>query len=1456
MRYLLVQSRDGCLEYPVTEEEGYEKENVWMSPVTEGEGYEKENVWMSHEGRQVFCLSADRRVFMRKENVTISSKEEALLRIPGLKSRIYIRGMHMFLDMEAEEHLYINQRKLTAGEFTLYPGTVLFLKNIRLEVWEEQIAVQGSPDACIPALPPCSLPKMPEGYPIYKRSPRLIKKVSEEKIMLELPGERERLDKKGFLMTVLPSVGMTAVTVAVGLLTGRGIYLLMSAVAAGMTAVFSAVRYVDERKENREKNRKHKERYLKYLWQKQRELASALEREQEIYSYQYPSMKEIAGMVRDCGSRIYERIPSDSDFLVTAVGYYAGQTGFIIEGKDPSWDAGEDDLTEMAAAIRQRYSIVERPREISLRKAHLGMAGGKETVHRQMKILAARIVFSHSYHDLRMVVVYNRKYEEEFRWMRWLPHVRIPELNVLGMVSSKRTRDLVLTSLGRILKERMDRAKEDERNQDHLPHYLFLIDEPGWIMDHGIVEYFHMDGTTLGISVVYAGDMRVNLPEYIGTVLQLEGSKEGTLILDEGRYVEQKIKLYQAQDTDFEWMARNLNAIEHEQGLTGGIPKSVTFLEMYGVQHPKELEIRRRWEDSQSHKSLAVPLGMRSADEPLFLNLHEKAHGPHGVVAGTTGSGKSELIQSFILSLAVNFHPYEAGFLLIDYKGGGMANLFCNLVHHLGTITNLDGAGSMRALASVKVELARRQRIFGSFQVNHINGYMRLFKEGRADEPIPHLFIISDEFAELKKEQPEFMKELVSAARIGRSLGVHLILATQKPAGVVDEQIMSNSRFRMCLKVQNPGDSKEILGTPDAAGITVPGRAYIQIGNNEVYELFQSAMSSAPYRETEGPDVTADDRVYVVNEFGQGELVNQDLSGRTGEYRACMTQLEAVIAHIREVFREEGREEVRKPWLPPLKEMLISPYTAVLRKKPELPLEKRSRKHLAYKVSLGKIDIPEMQEQKELEHDFFKDGNLLFTASSGYGKTVFLTTVLVSLAIFHEVEELNYYILDYGNSGCMPLKELPHTAEYISLDDEERYWKFKKLIADEITARKRMFARYAAPSLEAYQELSGESLKIILVAVDQFDVVKESGIEEEEFFTKLTRDGAGLGIYTVVSVNRINAVRQAALNNFNRKIAGYNFDENETFLAVGRSAYRQTDIKGRVLAGGETVHEAQIYTMAPCGDKTEYIRELKEVIQQIRKRYPDKEAPHIPVLPQELRLSMMREYEDDKSCYLVGLEVETVTGVGFDRTAGIFVIIGNTGSGKTNMLGVLARQAAFLGRPYLFDSRGMELFGCRRHPNILYVEGRDELGRFVEELSEEQKRRRRFLKERLSERRGITPKKVMEEMPFCTVLIDDLDDFTEFMGADIERIAALMKEGIAAGITCIVTVHAGKSRGMSAMDKLVRQTANGLVLSAQGVVPVFPALSTRDLPKPGEGMLFKNGTYRRIRLPLYNENEA
>ena len=223
-------------------------------------------------------------------------------------------------------------------------------------------------------------------------------------------------------------------------------------------------------------------------------------------------------------------------------------------------------------------------------------------------------------------------------------------------------------------------------------------------------------------------------------------------------------------------------------------------MEMYGAETFSDLQVLQKWQQNAPYKSLAVPIGLRGKEDLVYLNLHEKAHGPHGLIAGTTGSGKSETIQSYILSLAVNFHPHDVAFLLIDYKGGGMANLFKNLPHLLGTITNLDGAQSMRALASINAEIHRRERLFREFEVNHINQYQKKFKNGEATEPLPHLFLISDEFAELKVNQPDFIKELVSIARVGRSLGVHLILATQKPSGVVDDQIWSNSRFKLALK--------------------------------------------------------------------------------------------------------------------------------------------------------------------------------------------------------------------------------------------------------------------------------------------------------------------------------------------------------------------------------------------------------------------------------------------------------------------------------------------------------------------------------------------------------------------------------------------------------------------------------------------------------------------------------
>ena len=274
---------------------------------------------------------------------------------------------------------------------------------------------------------------------------------------------------------------------------------------------------------------------------------------------------------------------------------------------------------------------------------------------------------------------------------------------------------------------------------------------------------------------------------------------------------------------------------------------------MFRAGKVEHLNALSRWKENDPTVTLETEIGVDASGNPFKLDLHEKFHGPHGLVAGMTGSGKSEFIMTYILSLAVNYHPYEVAFILIDYKGGGMAKAFENLPHTAGIITNLDGAEVNRSLISINSELKRRQAVFAqvSKQVNvsniDINKYQKLYRDGVVSEPMQHLFIISDEFAELKQQQPEFMKELISAARIGRSLGVHLILATQKPAGVVDDQIWSNSRFRICLKVQEKADSMDMLKRPDAAWLTKTGRFYLQVGYNEIFEMGQSAWSGASY---------------------------------------------------------------------------------------------------------------------------------------------------------------------------------------------------------------------------------------------------------------------------------------------------------------------------------------------------------------------------------------------------------------------------------------------------------------------------------------------------------------------------------------------------------------------------------------------------------------------------------
>ncbi len=1401
--------------------------------------------------------SENRKVFQRKSIITIADNNSDIV-IKHIPLKVWIEGdVACFEATQKEEYVYHNGERYTissvARMIPFQEGDTFIFANAGITIYAERIEVDMQPGSYETKLLEREVEDIPfEGFPHYKRSPRLIKRVPTDKIAINRPVEKGKKEKANLIQLIVPPIIMLGVTVAVSIVMKRGLFVIISAISTVMSIVLSVIRYIKQRKESREYEEKRKEMYDQYLLSVRKQLYRAKEKEIEAWEYNYPDIEAIEKMINGYHSRIYERSVSDSDFLTLSVGTATEPVSFPITMQSKEMELEKDELEEEALSIKRGFEHIEnKPVVIDLKQAHLGLVGEKDIIHEQLKILVAQLTFFHSYHELEIINIFNDKYNDDFKWMNWYPHLQIHSINVYGCVNNERMRDHVLGSMHRIIKDR--KLKQDENRKDNrfLPHYIFIIDDPRLIADHAIMEYLDKEGDNLGFSIIYTTHMRANLPENIKTILQLNHSDGGVLLLNNGEMVDKKIKLQRAGAVDFEQMARNLSVLIHEKGIISQIPESITFFDMYHVEKPEELRIEERWSKNQSYKSLAVPLGVRGMEDYLYLNLHEKAHGPHGLVAGTTGSGKSEIVQSYILSLAVNFHPHEVGFLLIDYKGGGMAGLFKKLPHLLGTITNLDGSESMRAMASIKSELSRRQKIFGQNNVNHINDYNKLFKLGEVEEPLPHLFLISDEFAELKKEQPEFMTELVSAARIGRSLGIHLILATQKPSGVVDDQIWTNSRFKLALKVQNEADSKEIIKTPDAAFITQPGRAYLQVGNNEIYELFQSAWSGAAYQ-TEQEEKAADDRVYLVNELGQGELINHDLSNLVESEQLKVTQLDATIEYINKLYEKTNAVPVKRPWLPPLENRMVSPYVEKL----VVKNYENEKILLDLDIPMGLVDIPEEQKQTEYHLNLLQEGNVAFFAAAGYGKSTFLTTVILSLALKNSVDRLNFYICDYGNSALIPLNKLPHTADYITMDDNERITKLIRILTEEMKLRKKLLAQKMVQNFDVYNQMSEEPLKAIVVVIDNYDVVKEIDEGLGEFLGRLSRDGVGLGIYCIITATRQGAVRYSVLNNFKNKIAGFLVERTEVSTMVGKSKYQPQEIEGRVLVKNDKVNFMQIYTMVPFKNEVDYNNNLQNLLDKVLQMYPTKRAPRIPILPENFIYPMLTQYTGrQKFDVLLGLYKETVELAGFDRSASPFVVLGDAGKGKTNLLKVILGQLAGKEKVFLFDSESRELFFHKGADNLSYIENEEQAEDFVEEFMELTAQRKSAFHKVLETNAYMSPKSFYETLESVYIVIDDTDEFVSRYATLGKALAESLKLAVETGCGIIVTTHSAKTKGFDEITKFFKTTTEGILIGAMGVSNIFPAVANRDLPVLGEGLLYRSGNYERILLPKYESDE-
>jgi len=1334
---------------------------------------------------------------------------------------------------------------LTPGDELFFDGVILFVHEEMVEVYPSGKKVRSNLVKLMEADQPYS-----EDYPDYHRSPRIIYREPDDKRTIAKPSSKPRKPSEQLGRTIIPPLVMIIALIIVSLIQPRGIFIIVMLAMTVTTIILSITYYIKSVKKYKVDMKERNESYNAYLQRKTKELYLAAEEQRHALNYHYPDVRQIREMTQRVDARTYEKTMFHHDFLHYRTGLGTVETSFEIEFNEEEFTQEKDELLDQAKELYDAYQeITDVPVVTSLMKGPVGYIGHRGLVLEQLQLMVMQLSLFHSYHDLQFITIFPEEEKEEWDWMRWIPHANLRDVNVRGFVYHERSRDQVLYSLYQILKMRKRMVEEkDNKNEKFYfsPHYVVLITDEKLILDHTIMEFFNEDQGDIGVSLVFVQDVMQSLPEHVTTVIDIRDAKNGNILLEEGELVNRKFTPdHFPENFNKEDVSRALAPLNHLQALKNSIPESVTFLEMYGVEKVEELRVPERWVQHETYKTLAVPLGLRGKEDLVQLNLHEKAHGPHGLVAGTTGSGKSEIIQSYILSLAVNFHPHEVAFLLIDYKGGGMANLFKNLPHLLGTITNLDRAQSMRALASIKAELEKRQRLFSEHGVNHINQYQKLYKQGKVSEPMPHLFLISDEFAELKAEQPDFMKELVSTARIGRSLGIHLILATQKPSGVVDDQIWSNSKFKLALKVQNESDSNEILKTPDAAEITLPGRAYLQVGNNEIYELFQSAFSGADYVPEKDDENFVDTTIYAINELGQYDILTEDLSGlgKKEVIEKTPTELEAVIDYIHDYSEAAQIEPLPRPWLPPLEEQIVAHDLHPVDFKGAW-LEPKKPLH----ATIGLLDQPELQAQVPLELNLTKDGHVAVFASPGYGKSTFLQTMVMDLARQHNPEHLHMYLLDFGTNGLLPLKNLPHVADTMMLDETEKIGKWIRLVAGEIRERKQRLSKYGVANMEMYERMSGENVPNLFLVIDTYDSVRDADFADEfnKIITQIAREGAGLGIHLAISAGGQNALRMPLASNIKLQAALYLIEQTEARSIVGRTDLEIEEIPGRGLI--KLDQPALFQTMLP--EEGEEALDIIDAIQRTAAemdQYWDGERPEeIPMMPEGVlafeKFKNNRKTKEltNKGLLPLGLEFEEVAPIAFQPQAHRHLtVVSDRKDGMERTQQALAKNMTLLSGIYqmmIIDTDEQKLAGFGSQLNA-YISDQGSVKAVKTDLLQEIENR----------------KAGQEEAVNWIVMIADLKDFTQRSGLEEEEFAMFLNDGAKTRIYFIICSdynYIGIS--FEQVPKLARNQATvGLVSMRLGDQDIFkqPFIRQEKYPNAYEVYFAMDHDHLKIKIP-------
>lgn len=1020
-----------------------------------------------------------------------------------------------------------------------------------------------------------------------------------EEFEILLPNRNKGSREQPLLLSIGPSVSMAIPILLMAAFSskiygsGNHNFIYMSLITGGTGALMGVLWGITNQRYRRKTAHKEDneltEEFDRYLCETKKYLSEAAKDNREHMLTHYPNGEYFLDKVDE--AYLFKRYRQDEDYLFLR--YKLGKCPFqmkikIAEGTKTMFPS--QDLLK-AMEIKNKFDYIDSvPLCIDMKKdRHIGLnlPSDSERTYEFILSLIIQIAGLFSPSDMKMCLFYSPDNEYQKRVsdsVKWLPHVFTDGMKnrlIAGPASS-------VSRVSLMLEELMEREK----------YFLtvFVLDDR-FLLEETICQKLYSGETDLRVCVFHL-KKKEYLPVSVSLIIEEDDIEEHF----EG------VSFKKAFEFNSKMAALKIDIGHTEEP----IPDKVDFFSLFDTESLEGLEVSNRWANAKPAERIKAPIGISQGAVKQYLDVHEKYHGPHGLIAGTTGSGKSELLQTYLMSLCISFSPSQVNFFLIDYKGGGTGNYICDLPHCAGVISNLSGESIDRAMKAIGSENRRRQKLLAEYGVNHVDSYAELVSQGIATEPMPHLILIVDEFAELKKEEPEFMQQIISLAAVGRSLGIHLILATQKPAGVVDDKIWSNSHFKLCLKVQDKQDSMDMLHRPEASLLKNPGQCYIQIGNNEYFNQFQTGYLGGTYSENgeDEPDM------YLLDETGMRMCLPRPMSLMNAPLK-----IEALVNHVNSVAKELGYGLARPLWMD------------------ELPLQVglstilgRERRRGIF--ALGIYDDPLNQNQGTVYFCAEKMGHLAIAGGPSTGKSSMMTTMI------SQVEESDeYLIIDVSQKTIAGYERRINCRG--SLTEISGIPVFFYHLKNEFEFRKRCRTEHN-----------------LYVFIDNFQsLYKHLDEEKQELITSMISEGIGIGMLFIISGSSPADFPSKIFSKIKNTIA---FEMNDQFMYSDMLRKFRLNVRPKANTPGRFLYSVRGEVLeCQCALVDEIVEETKP-----RRSFP--KIPDNPIINDFNDYALMRLPRD--TLYIgYSLKSGYERGVSLQK-GGSFTISGGNGSGRHTLL--------------------------------------------------------------------------------------------------------------------------------------------------------------------------------------------